>query len=121
MSGPAGAELSVPDAAGFREWLEEHGATATEVWVVKHHRASGVPSPTHDELVDQALCFGWIDSLQRRRDATSSLQRFSPRRPRSTWSDRNRAKVAALTEAGLMTPAGVAAFTAAAAPERQRP
>lgn len=100
--------LEVATAAEFRSWLAAHAADEPEVWVVKHRKATGVPCPSHDELVDQALCFGWIDSLQRRRDETSTVQRFSPRRARSTWSDRNRAKLARLTEAGQMTEAGLA-------------
>ena len=65
---------------------------------------------TWSEAVDQALCFGWIDSIARRYDETSRVQRFTPRKPRSNWSAVNIAKVANLTEQGLMMPAGLAAF-----------
>ena len=96
--------------AEFREWLVENHATATEIGVVLHKKASGTPTMTWSEAVDQALCFGWIDSIARRHDETSRVQRFTPRKPRSNWSAVNIAKVANLTEQGLMMPAGLAAF-----------
>jgi uncharacterized protein YdeI (YjbR/CyaY-like superfamily) len=94
----------------FRAWLAENHATATEVGVVLHKKASGIPTMTWSEAVDQALCFGWIDSIARRVDETSRVQRFTPRKPKSNWSAVNIAKVADLTVQGLMTPAGLAAF-----------
>ncbi len=97
-------------AAEFRAWLEENHATATEIGVVMHTKASGKPSMTWSEAVDQALCFGWIDSVARRVDDTARVQRFTPRRPKSNWSAVNIAKVGELTAQGLMTPAGLAAF-----------
>jgi uncharacterized protein YdeI (YjbR/CyaY-like superfamily) len=98
------------DASEFREWLAEHHATASEIGVVLHSKGSGKPSMTWSEAVDQALCFGWIDSIARRLDETSRVQRFTPRRPKSNWSAVNIKKVAELTAAGLMMPAGLAAF-----------
>lgn len=92
----------------WRNWLTVNAASATEVWLVVQHKDSATPSIRHHEAVEQALCFGWIDGLQRRHDATSARQRFSPRRARSTWSRVNRERVARLTERGLMTPAGQA-------------
>ena len=96
--------------AEFRAWLAENHATATELGVVLHRKASGKPSMTWSEAVDQALCFGWIDSIARRMDETSRVQRFTPRKPRSNWSAVNINKVKELTARGLMTPAGLAAF-----------
>ena len=96
--------------AEFRAWLEKNHATAQEVGVVLHSKASGKPTMTWSDAVDQALCFGWIDSVSRRRDETSRVQRFSPRKPKSNWSAVNIKKVAELTAQGLMTPAGDAAF-----------
>jgi uncharacterized protein YdeI (YjbR/CyaY-like superfamily) len=96
--------------AEFRDWLAENHETATEIGVVFHSRASGKPTMTWSDAVDQALCFGWIDSVARRLDATSRVQRFSPRKPKSNWSAVNIRKVAELTANGLMTPAGQAAF-----------
>jgi uncharacterized protein YdeI (YjbR/CyaY-like superfamily) len=96
--------------AEFRAWLAENHATATEVGVVFHRKASGKPTMTWSDAVDQALCFGWIDSIARRLDETSRVQRFTPRKPKSNWSAINIRKVEELTERGLMTPAGLAAF-----------
>ncbi|HET9495869.1 MAG TPA: YdeI/OmpD-associated family protein, partial [Chloroflexia bacterium] len=70
----------------------------------------GKPSITWPEAVDQALCFGWIDGIRKSVDADSYMNRFTPRRPRSTWSAVNIKRVQELTEAGLMRPAGIAAF-----------
>jgi len=97
-------------SAEFRDWLAENHVTATEIGVVFHSRASGKPTMTWADAVDQALCFGWIDSVARRLDETSRVQRFSPRKPKSNWSAVNIRKVAELTARGLMTPAGDAAF-----------
>jgi uncharacterized protein YdeI (YjbR/CyaY-like superfamily) len=96
--------------AEFRAWLEKNHSTALEIGVVLHSRASGKPTMTWSEAVDQALCFGWIDSVSRRHDETSRVQRFSPRKPKSNWSAVNINKVAELTAQGLMTRAGDAAF-----------
>jgi uncharacterized protein YdeI (YjbR/CyaY-like superfamily) len=97
-------------SAQFRAWLAENHATATELGVVLHRKASGKPTMTWSEAVDEALCFGWIDSIARRIDETSRVQRFTPRKPRSNWSAVNIKKVSELTARGLMTPAGLAAF-----------
>jgi uncharacterized protein YdeI (YjbR/CyaY-like superfamily) len=97
-------------AADFRAWLAEHHATASELGVILHRKASGKPTMTWSEAVDQALCFGWIDSIARRIDETSRVQRFTPRKAKSNWSAVNIHKVGELTARGLMMPAGLAAF-----------
>ena len=97
---------------GWRAWLAEHHATATEVEVGFRRRASGLPSLTWPESVDEALCFGWIDGVRRSVDETSYRIRFTPRRARSTWSRVNIAKAEALIAGGRMEPAGLAAFEA---------
>jgi uncharacterized protein YdeI (YjbR/CyaY-like superfamily) len=99
-----------PSPAHFRRWLEKHGATRDELWVGYHKKATGKPSLTWPESVDQALCFGWIDGVRRSLDAERYVIRFTPRRPRSVWSALNVARVEALRAKGLMTPAGLAAF-----------
>jgi uncharacterized protein YdeI (YjbR/CyaY-like superfamily) len=96
--------------AEFRGWLVKNHNTATELGVVLHRKASGKPTMTWSEAVDQALCFGWIDSIARRMDETSRVQRFTPRKPKSNWSAVNIRKVKELEAQGLMTPAGLAAF-----------
>ena len=94
----------------FRAWLVENHAKATEIGVVLHRKSSGKPTMTWSDAVDQALCFGWIDSIARRLDETSRVQRFTPRKPKSNWSAVNIRKVGELKALGLMTPAGLAAF-----------
>ena len=100
--------LAPASVAQWRAWLEEHATTAREVWLVLPRKGSGLPGLRYDEAVEQALCFGWIDSLARSRDEASSLLRFSPRRPTSRWSASNVERVRRLTEQGQMTPAGQA-------------
>lgn len=96
----------------LRLWLEAHHAEATELWVGFFKKGSGRPSITWSEAVDQALCFGWIDSVGKGIDETRYTIRFTPRRARSTWSRVNIKRVPELTERGLMHPAGLAAFAA---------
>jgi uncharacterized protein YdeI (YjbR/CyaY-like superfamily) len=102
--------FETPEA--WRAWLAEHHDTATEVEVGFRRKGSGLPSMTWPESVDEALCFGWIDGVRRSVDETSYRIRFSPRKPRSTWSRVNIAKAEALIEQGRMQPAGLAAFEA---------
>jgi uncharacterized protein YdeI (YjbR/CyaY-like superfamily) len=96
----------------FRKWLAAHHATSTELWVGYYKKASGKVSMTWQESVDEALCFGWIDGIRKSLDNESYTNRFTPRKSRSTWSAINIARVEELTEQGLMTPAGLAAFQA---------
>ena len=99
-------------AAEFRGWLDKNHASATELWVGFHRKASGRPSITWPESVDEALCFGWIDGLRRRVSESSYTIRFSPRRKTSIWSAVNIARVKALEASGAMRPAGIKAFAA---------
>jgi uncharacterized protein YdeI (YjbR/CyaY-like superfamily) len=94
----------------FRAWLQKHHAQSQELWVGLYKRNSGKPSITWPEAVDQALCFGWIDGVRRSLDATSYVIRFTPRKPRSTWSAVNIARSKELAAQGLMNPAGLRAF-----------
>lgn len=94
--------------AEWRTWLAEHGESEHEIWLVIQHKGSGVPSVRYHEAVEQALCFGWIDSLARKHDARSFRLRFTPRRSGSRWSHVNRARAAALIAQGQMTPQGLA-------------
>ena len=82
--------------AGFREWLERHHTSATELWVGFHKKKSGKPSMTWPESVDQALCFGWIDGVRTGIDEASYVIRFSPRKPTSIWSAVNIRRAAEL-------------------------
>lgn len=99
----------------WRAWLEAHQASARGVWVAtwrRHSGRSGVPYP---DLVEEALCFGWIDSTTNVLDEARRLQLMTPRRPRSGWSRLNRERVARLTSEGRMTDAGRAAVEVAQA------
>jgi uncharacterized protein YdeI (YjbR/CyaY-like superfamily) len=98
--------------AEWRRWLEKNHASAEELWVGYHKKATGKPSMTWAESVDEALCFGWIDGLRKSLGDESYKIRFTPRRPGSNWSLVNKKRVAELAEQGLMRPAGTAAFAA---------
>jgi uncharacterized protein YdeI (YjbR/CyaY-like superfamily) len=104
-----GDVVEVATRAQWRAWLEAHAASATEAWLVIPHARSGRPGIGHREAIEEALCFGWIDSLARRHDDSSWRQRFSPRRPGAAWSKINRELVEELTAQGHMTPMGQAA------------
>ncbi|MGQ0539021.1 MAG: YdeI/OmpD-associated family protein [Gemmatimonadaceae bacterium] len=96
----------------FRKWLEQNHAQERELLVGYHKLATGKPSLTWSQSVDVALCYGWIDGIRRTIDADSYSIRFTPRKPRSGWSAININKIARLRKAGLMRPAGLAAFEA---------
>jgi uncharacterized protein YdeI (YjbR/CyaY-like superfamily) len=98
------------DAAELRAWFAAHHADAPELLVGYYKKHTGRPSVQHTEAIEQALCFGWIDSIGRRIDDERYQVRFTPRRKGSVWSAVNVAKIAELTAAGLMHPAGLAAF-----------
>ena len=97
-------------SAAFRRWLQQHHQSAAELVVGFYKTNSGKASITWSEAVDQALCFGWIDGVRTSIDVLSYKIRFTPRKPNSIWSTVNIRKVAALTKAGLMQPAGLEAF-----------
>ncbi|MBI3567762.1 MAG: YdeI/OmpD-associated family protein [Gemmatimonadetes bacterium] len=105
-----GAPVFFESPAAFRAWLHEHHARATALIVGFHKKATGKPTMTWPESVDEALCYGWIDGIRRSHDATSYTIRFTPRKAKSTWSAINIRRVGELTRLGLMTPAGTAAF-----------
>ncbi len=105
-------------AAAFERWLRGHHARETEVWLRIFKKASGVPTVTPAEALDVALCWGWIDGIRLARDGTSFLQRYTPRRPTSSWSQVNREHVARLTKTGRMTPHGQRRVDAAKADGR---
>ncbi|MCX6214026.1 YdeI/OmpD-associated family protein [Spirosoma sp.] len=93
--------------SAWRQWLAENQATERSVWLAIYKKASDKPSVTYDEAVDEALCFGWIDSSVRKGDADHYFQFFTRRSPRSNWSRVNKAKVDKLLKAGKMTEAGM--------------
>jgi len=94
----------------FRAWLDEHHKTATELWVGLYKKSSGRPSITWPEAVDEALCFGWVDSVRQRIDDERYMNRFTPRKPTSNWSAVNVRRVEELTKQRRMRAAGLKAF-----------
>jgi uncharacterized protein YdeI (YjbR/CyaY-like superfamily) len=111
-------ELLVPDDVAWRAWLLEHHDTAPGVWLVLHKKGGDVTALTYENAVLEALCFGWIDGQAKRRDEASSLQRMTPRGPRSRWSALNVARVGRLEDSGRMHESGRAAVLAAPADGR---
>jgi uncharacterized protein YdeI (YjbR/CyaY-like superfamily) len=107
---PDGRPMVQPlDRAAWRHWLIAHHATSRGVWLVTYRASSGRPMLDYEAAVEEALCVGWIDSKGNRLDDERNIQWFSPRSPRSGWASTNKVRIARLTEAGLMLPAGLAA------------
>ena len=103
------------DRAAWRSWLETHGETTPAVWLIFYKKAAGRPSITWDEAVEEALCFGWIDSKAKPIDDRRYMQYFSPRKPRSVWSKVNKARLERLIADGLMREPGLRAIETAQA------
>jgi uncharacterized protein YdeI (YjbR/CyaY-like superfamily) len=110
--------LEFPDAAGWEAWLGDRHATSSEAWLRIGKKGKGLALIAIGDALDVALCYGWIDGQRRSFDDASFLQRYCPRRPRSSWSQVNVAKVAALTAAGRMRPPGIVEVEAAKADGR---
>ncbi len=108
-------EIEAEDGAAFRRWLQDNHETASAVWLIFWKKESGKPSIKWPEAVDQALCFGWIDSKVQSIDDDSYRQYFTVRKAGSVWSKINKEKIAQLEAAGLMAPAGIAAVERAKA------
>jgi uncharacterized protein YdeI (YjbR/CyaY-like superfamily) len=91
----------------WRAWLEEHHASESEIWLVFSKRRTGAASIEYGDALDEALCFGWVDSLVKRLDDRRYALKFTPRRPDSRWSTRNRQRYAALKASGRLKPPGI--------------
>ncbi len=94
----------------WRKWLEDNNQIEKSVWLIIYKKESGKPSVYYSEAVDQAICFGWIDSKPNKRDETSYYQFFAKRNPKSNWSKVNKAKVEKLVEKGMMSKSGIEAI-----------
>ncbi|MDB5181172.1 MAG: bacteriocin-protection protein YdeI/OmpD-associated family [Candidatus Saccharibacteria bacterium] len=101
------------NAEMWRAWLDENHVSTDGVWIRIYKKASDIPTVTHAEALDQALCYGWIDGQRKSFDELSFLQKFTPRRSKSLWSKRNIEHIERLTDAGLMMQAGLAEVTRA--------
>lgn len=99
--------LRVKDVDHWRAWLEKHHASQSEVWLVFHKRHTGVASIEYKDALDEALCFGWVDSLVKRLDDRRYALKFTPRRPDSRWSATTRKRYAALKASRRLRPAGL--------------
>ena len=104
--------------SAFAAWMKANHAREPEIWLKVHKKASGLPTVTTAEALEVALCWGWIDGIRKSLDEQSFLQRYTPRRARSIWSQVNRDHVARLTAAGKMTPHGQRQVDAAKADGR---
>ncbi|WP_116126249.1 YdeI/OmpD-associated family protein [Lewinella sp. IMCC34183] len=100
--------IQIESTEELRSWLEANHATSGSVWLVRYRKHTGERHVSWSELVDELLCYGWVDSLPRKLDADRTMIRISPRNPKSNWSGINKEKVARLRGEGRMTPAGEA-------------
>ncbi|HYJ07039.1 MAG TPA: YdeI/OmpD-associated family protein [Chthoniobacterales bacterium] len=107
---PQADPIFFANRAAFRKWLKKNHASCREQWIGFYRKASGRPSITWPESVDEALCVGWIDGLRKTIDAQSYKIRFTPRKKESNWSAVNIGRVKELTKEGRMQPTGLAAF-----------
>lgn len=107
------AMFYAPDRKSWREWLERNAASSRGVWLVLFKKATGRPSVSYKDAVEEALAFGWIDSRGRRLDAERTKLMMSPRRPGSPWAMVNKQRVERMMERGLMAPAGLEKVAAA--------
>jgi len=96
--------LYVTSRGEWRQWLQTHYASAPEIWLVYPRRATGKPRIVYNDAVEEALCFGWIDSTVKTLDKDATVQRFSPRNPRSSYSQQNIERLRRLQAAGTLRP-----------------
>jgi uncharacterized protein YdeI (YjbR/CyaY-like superfamily) len=104
--------VAVQTRAEWRRWLAAEHASSPGIWLVRFKKGCG-DAPSYDEVVEEALCFGWVDSLQRKFDVERSMLLVTPRKAKSVWSAPNRERVGRLIAAGLMRPEGLAKVEAA--------
>ena len=101
-----GETLYVTDRDQFRKWLIENHKTKKEIWLIKYKKATKKPSIDYVEAVEEAICFGWIDGFEKGMDAERYAIRFSPRRPKSNWTNTNKDRARRMIAEGRMSPAG---------------
>ena len=101
--------LDVRTRADWRRWLAKNHASSPGIWLIRHKRHTGVASMPYEDLINEALCFGWVDSLVKRLDDSRYAIKVTPRKPTSKWSDINRKRWKRLQAAGLLAAPGLAA------------
>ena len=105
----------------WRMWLETHHETESEIWLIFYKKHTGTPSIPYDDAVEEALCFGWIDSIIKRIDDEKFVRKFTPRRENSTWSESNIRRAKKMREQGRMTGTGMKRFENARIHKRRSP
>ena len=100
--------FTAPDRAAWHDWLANHASTETEVWLVYYKASTARPTISYADSLEEALCFGWVDSLIQKIDAEKYARKLTPRKPGSQWSELNKHLVAKLVREGRMTEAGLA-------------
>jgi len=115
MNTPPADSIHPGTLSAWRAWLEEHYTQAEGIWLISYKKASGKPRFDYDEAVEEALCFGWIDSKPGKLDEERSMLWFAPRKAGTGWSKHNKERVEKLIAQGRMTPAGLAKIEAAKA------
>jgi uncharacterized protein YdeI (YjbR/CyaY-like superfamily) len=113
MTQPAKDFRLFKNRAAWRAWLARNHAAAREIWLAYYKKGTGKKSVSYEEALEEALCYGWIDSTVNRLDAERYIQRFTPRKPKSVWSASNKARVERLIGDGRMAPPGLAAVETA--------
>ena len=103
-----GETLYVTTGAELRKWFVKNHRTKKEIWLVRYKKATGKPSMNYVQAVEEAICFGWIDGFEKSMDAERYATRFSPRRPKSNWTETNKERAKKMIAAGKMTEAGLA-------------
>jgi len=106
-------QLHVTNPDQWRDWLSRHHATETEMWLVFYKKETSKPAIAYEAAVEQALCFGWIDSIIKKIDEEKYARKFTPRKDNSTWSALNKARANKMIKAGRMTEVGLAKTRAA--------
>jgi len=110
MSMEIGETLDVRTSSQFRKWLLKNHSKKKEIWLIRYKKASGRPSIDYIDAVEEAICFGWIDSIEKSIDSERYATRFSPRRPNSNWTLTNKKRARKMIADGRMTDAGLAAL-----------
>jgi len=103
-----GETLYVTNRKDFRDWLEKHHQSKKEIWLIQYKKATKKPSIDYIEAVEEAICFGWIDGLEKGMDTERYALRFSPRRPKSNWTETNKERARKMIAEGKMTSSGLA-------------
>ena len=105
-----GETIYVTTRDEFRDWLTKNHQTKKEIWLIQYKKATKKPSINYVEAVEEAICFGWIDGLEKGMDAERYALRFSPRRPKSNWTNTNKERARKMIAQGRMTKAGRASL-----------